>query len=159
MKRVLLIPGFLLAIASLTSAPTARAAGETIHIVDANARPTPPGVTAGVVYLMLMNHGAEDDTLTGISTPIADMAELHRSVTENGIARMPPVTGFVIKSNDGVTFKPGGLHIMLMGLKQPLKIGQTFPVTLTFAKAGPVEITVTVQPLKPPKPSMDGMKM
>jgi len=154
MKRLLLIPAILLSLAS-----AAWAGSETIHIVDANARPTPPGVTAGVVYLVLMNHGAEDDTLTGISTPVAAMAELHRSVTENGIAKMPPVTGFVIKSNDGVTFKPGGLHIMLMGLKQPLKLGQTFPVTLTFAKAGPVEITVTVQPLKPPKPSMEGMKM
>jgi copper(I)-binding protein len=130
-----------------------------IHIVDAHSRPTPPGVTSGVVYLVLMNHGSADDALTGVSSPVAESAGLYRTTVESGVSTMPAVTDFTIKANDGVTFKPDGLHIMLIGLKQPLRIGDMFPVTLTFAKAGAVEITVTVQPLTPAKGAMPGMKM
>jgi copper(I)-binding protein len=73
--------------------------------------------------------------------------------------KMEPVTGLVIKANDAVAFAPGGLHIMLTGLRRPLVLGQSFPLTLTFAKAGPVETTVTVAPVGPPKHDMPGMKM
>jgi copper(I)-binding protein len=134
----------------------------TIHIVDVKARPTAPGAQTGAVYLVLMNHGAADDSLTGLSTPIAAMAELHRTVDSGGISRMDAVPDLVVKANDGVTFAPGALHIMLMGLKQQLKPGDSFPLTLNFAKAGPVTVTVAVQQIKgKPKPVQDmpGMKM
>jgi len=162
MKALSLLTVLSISLASTAWGPMARAQGETIHIVDATSRPTPPGIRSGVVYLTLMNHGAADDTLTGISTPVAERAELDRDVNQNGIAKMTPVTDFSIKANDGVTFKAGGLHIMLIGLNQNLKPGQTFPVTLTFAKAGPVDITVKVQPLAAAKSDMSvmpGMKM
>jgi copper(I)-binding protein len=137
----------------------ARADESGIHIADAHARPTPPGITTGVVYLVVMNHGAADDDLTGVSSPVAASAGLYRSAVESGVLAGPPVSDFKIKANDGVTFKPGGLHIVLMGLKQPLRIGDMFPVTLNFAKAGPVDVTVTVQALTPTKSGKPGMKM
>jgi copper(I)-binding protein len=132
-----------------------------IHVADAKARPTAPGGT-GVVYMVVMNHGAADDDLTGLSTPIAEKAEMHRTVTTNGISRMDAVADLPVKANGGVTFGPGGLHVMLMGLKQPLKLGDSFPLTLDFAKAGAVTVTVSVQQIKAsPKPTADmpGMKM
>jgi copper(I)-binding protein len=133
-----------------------------IHVADAKARPTAPGGT-GVVYMIVMNHGAADDDLTGLSTPIADKAEMHRTATENGVMRMDAVADLPVKANGALTFGPGGLHVMLTGLKQPLKLGDRFPLTLNFAKAGAVAVTVSVQQIKtgPTKPMADmpGMKM
>lgn len=130
-----------------------------IHVADAKARPTAPGGT-GVVYMIVMNHGADDDDLTGLSTPVADKAEMHRSMEMNGMSHMEAVADLPVKANGAVMFEPGGLHVMLTGLKQPLKIGDSFPLTLTFAKAGPVTVTVSVQQIKAkPMGDMPGMKM
>ena len=158
MKIRFLAPLLLLALATPAIAETE----PTIHIVDVKARPTAPGAQTAAVYLVLMNHGAVDDALTGLSTPIADKAELHRSVDKGGISSMDAVPDLTVKANDGVTFAPGGLHVMLMGLKQQLKPGDSFPLTLDFAKAGAVTVTVAVQQItakpKPPQ-EMPGMKM
>ena len=140
---------------------TALAQESPIHVADAKARPTAPGGT-GVVYMTVMNHGAADDDLTALSTPVADKAEMHRSMEINGVSHMEAVADLPVKANGAVDFGPGGLHVMLMGLKQPLKIGDSFPLTLTFAKAGAVTITVSVQQIKAkakPMGDMPGMKM
>jgi copper(I)-binding protein len=133
-----------------------------IHVADAKSRPTAPGGT-GVVYMVVMNHGATDDSVTGLSTPVADKAEMHRTVKgDGGIMRMEPVETLPLKANDAVTFGPGGLHVMLMGLKKPLAVGESFPLTLTFAHAAPVTVTVSVESFKPaaqPMKDMPGMKM
>ena len=154
--RFLLALSFLLALA----APAIAQEGP-IHVADAKARPTAPGGT-GVVYMTVMNHGAADDDLTGLTTPIADKAEMHRSMDMNGMSHMEAVANLPVKANGAVTFAPGGLHVMLTGLKQPLKIGDSFPLTLTFAKAGAVTVTVSVQQIKAtakPMGDMPGMKM
>jgi copper(I)-binding protein len=153
---------FLLSFAVLLALATPALAQESpIHVADAKARPTAPGGT-GVVYMTVMNHGAADDDLTGLSTPIADKAEMHRSMDTNGVSHMEPVADLPLKAYGAVDFGPGGLHVMLMGLKQPLKIGDSFPLTLTFAKAGQVTVTVSVQQIKAktkPMDAMPGMKM
>lgn len=151
---------FLLPMLMLLAGP-AFADESPIHVADAKARPTAPGGT-GVVYMLVMNHGAADDDLTGLSTPIADKAEMHRSIDMNGMSHMEAVADLPVKANGAVDFGPGGLHVMLMGLKQPLKIGDSFPLTLTFAKAGQVTVTVSVQQIKAkskPMDEMPGMKM
>jgi copper(I)-binding protein len=156
--RILFLAPVLLALATTALADSAG----PIHIADAKARPTAPGAETAAVYLVLMNHGAVDDSLTAISTPVADKAELHRTVDNGGMSEMDAVPDFTIKANGGVSFEPGGLHIMLMGLKQQLKIGDSFPLTLTFAKAGAVTVTASVQAIKAkpkPKTDMPGMKM
>jgi copper(I)-binding protein len=154
--RYLLAVLFLLALAG-----PAVAQESPIRIADPRARPTAPG-GAGVVYMIVINRAAVDDDLTGLSTPIADKAEMHRTVTTNGVSRMDAVTDLPIKAHGNATFEPGGLHIMLTGVKQTLKPGDSFPLTLTFAKAGAVTVTVSVQQMKAPaKPMihMPGMKM
>lgn len=155
--KILLVMSMLL---TLTVPAFGDAAGP-IHVADAKARPTAPGGT-GVVYMVVMNHGAADDDLTGLSTPVADKAEMHRTTTENGVTRMDTVADVPVKANGGITFAPGGLHGMLTGLKQPLRLGDSFPLTLNFAKAGVFTVTVSVQQIKAsPKPMSDmpGMKM
>jgi periplasmic copper chaperone A len=153
---------FLFALPILLAFASPVFAGEgAIHVADAKSRPTSPD-GAGVVYMIIMNHGAEDDDLTGLSTPVADKAEMHRTVTANNVSQMNPVADVPLKANDAISFAPGGLHVMLTGLKQPLKAGDSFPLTLNFAKAGAVVVTVSVQPIKvAPKPMADmpGMKM
>ena len=97
----------------------------------------------GVVYLTITDTGAKD-TLTGISTPVADKAELHQSFDDHGVMKMRPVSTLQIEPGRPVTLAPGSYHIMLMGLKQNLSKGDSFPITLTFAKAGPVQAIATV---------------
>jgi copper(I)-binding protein len=134
-----------------------------IHLAAAEARPTPPGATSGVVYLIVMNHGITDDTLSSVATPVAESASMHQTINENGIMKMDPVTAIPLKANGAISFKPNGLHIMLTGLKQPLKIGDTFPITLNFAAAGPITTTVKVARVTGKQEhdigSMPGMKM
>ncbi len=147
----------------LAFAPPAMAQADSpIHVSDAKSRPTAPGGT-GVVYMTVANQGSADDSLTALSTTIADKAEMHRTVKgDGGIMKMEAVDTLPVKASGAVTFGPGGLHVMLTGLKKPLAAGDSFPLTLTFARAGAVTITVTVGSFKPaaqPMKDMPGMKM
>jgi hypothetical protein len=96
------------------------------------------------VYLTITNSGTPD-TLTAVSTPVAGMAQVHQTTNDSGVMKMRPVTSLSIGQDKSVTLAPGGYHIMLMNLKQALKQGESFPVTLTFAKAGPVTATAMVE--------------
>lgn len=158
-----LTPMFLLAATLLAFAPaSARADGPMIMASDAWARPTPGGAKTGAAYLTLMEHGGTADHLTGASTPAAERAEVHETRMQDGVMRMRPVESLEVPAGGMVALTPGGLHLMLMGLKHPLKAGETFPVTLSFAKSGNVEITVTVQAKPPagaPQHAHDGMQM
>ncbi len=126
--------------ASLTIAARAEQAG--IHIDHAWSRAAMAG-REGVVYLTITDTGAPD-TLTGVTTPVAAEAALHRSVDDHGVMKMRPVGALPIEPGKPVTLAPGGYHIMLMGLKQALKQGDSFPVTLSFAKAGQVTTNAIV---------------
>jgi copper(I)-binding protein len=97
----------------------------------------------GVVYLTITATGAAD-TLSAVTTPVAATAGLHQSIDDHGVMKMRPVASLPIEPGKPVTLAPGGYHIMLTGLKQPLKEGDSFPVTLSFAKAGQVTATATV---------------
>ena len=108
----------------------------------------------GVVYLTITDTGSPD-TLTGVMTPVAAKAELHQSFDDHGVMKMRPVAALPIEPGKPMTLAPGGYHIMLMGLKQPLKQGDNFPVTLSFAKAGPLTASVTVEKAGATMPSTD----
>lgn len=120
------------------------------------ARATAAGGTTGAAYLTLLAHGTAD-RLTGASTPLAGAAELHQTTSENGVMRMRPVVdGIALPPDQAVTLAPGGLHIMLMDLTRPLKQGDVFPLTVTFAHAAPVTVQVRCgcrQPVRLRRPS------
>jgi hypothetical protein len=97
----------------------------------------------GAVYLTITDNGAPD-TLTGVASPVAAKADVHETINDQGVMKMRPVAALSVSPGKPVTLAPGGYHIMLMNLKQALKEGDSFPVTLTFAKTGPVTTTVTV---------------
>ncbi len=133
-----------LLLSALVLAPAiALAQGDGIQIENAWSRAAIQGRT-GVVYLTIVDHGAAD-RLTGVSSPVAQRAQLHESFSEAGVSKMRPVPSLELDQGKPVVLAPGGYHIMLMDLKRPLNQGDTFPVTLTFANAGQVTVQVAVQ--------------
>lgn len=100
---------------------------------------------SGAVYMVLGNEGAEADKLVAVATTAAKHASLHATVMENDVMKMRPVGALEIAPGAPTVLQPGGLHIMLMGLKKPLEEGATFPLALTFEKAGTIEVEVVVQ--------------
>ncbi len=116
-----------------------------INITAPHARPTVPGQPGAAAYLTLENTGASADRLVGVSSPVAQSAEIHTMRMDGDVMRMREVGELPLAPAARVEMKPGmGYHIMLTGLKQPLQEGAAFPLTLTFEKGGKVEVTVAV---------------
>ena len=105
--------------------------------------------------MTIENKGPVDDRLVSAATPVSEQVQLHTEITDNGIMKMRPVSGIDVKPRRQTTLKPGSLHLMLMGLKQPLKQGDSFPLTLTFEKSGKLDVTVKVEKAG----AMSGMRM
>jgi copper(I)-binding protein len=156
MVRIALAIALMAVVLAPRAAPAQSA---TIAVQQAFARATPAGAKNGAVYMTIVNHGASEDRLVAASTPVAGRAELHRTIDEGGVMKMRPVDAIPIPPAGGqAVLKPGGLHLMLLGLTAPLKLGQAFPLTLVFAKAG--QLTVTVMVEKPgAMGTMSGMSM
>jgi periplasmic copper chaperone A len=109
-------------------------------------RATPKGAKVAGAYMSISNKGNASDRLVGGSATVADQFEVHNMVMEQGVAKMRPVAGGLeIKPGETVELKPGSLHVMLTGLKQPLQKGQTVKGTLEFEKAGKVDIEYAVE--------------
>jgi len=147
----------LLLCGGLGHAALAQSAG-SIEVSHAWARATAATAKTGAAYLTLANKGASDDRLVAVAGTVAAKPELHVTSMENGVMKMRPLPGVDIKAGGQAELKPGGMHIMLIGLAAPLKEGQTFPLTLTFEKAGTVEVTFTVEKAGA-MGAMPGMKM
>ena len=112
------------------------------------ATPSLPGATNGAAYIAtLENTGKRPDRLLRVSTPVAASAEMHTmSVDAGGVMRMRELADMPVNPGTPIKMRPGqGAHIMLMGLKRPLKEGDTFPMTMEFERGGKVEVKVVVQ--------------
>lgn len=109
------------------------------------ARETPVSATTGAGYMTVKNSGTDADRLIAVETSGAAKAEIHQSINENGVAKMRPVAGIEIPAGGSVELKSGGYHLMLIGLKEPLAEGMRVPATLTFEKAGKIDIEFAVE--------------
>lgn len=118
--------------------------GSPIEIRDAWSPAAPPGASVVAVYAQVV--AREADTLTGASSPLAQSTQMHSTEEADGMMQMRPVTQLELKAGETLRFEPGGLHLMLTGLKQPLPADAAIPVTFHFAKAGEVAVTVKVRP-------------
>lgn len=116
----------------------------TIVIEHPWARAPPAGAKTGAAYVTLVNNGSISDSLLGATTPVANRVQFHSVSEENGVSHMREMQTIVVAPGARVAFSPGGMHIMVVGLKQPLKEGQTFPLTLSFERAGKMEVMVSV---------------
>ncbi len=139
----------ILTILSLLLLPSVAHAGEVrvgmLEIVDAWSRPTAGRTPNGAAYLTIINHGQSADRLVSAQSPASAKVELHTIVTQGSVMKMRPVPAIDIEPGKTVELKPGGYHVMLLGLKSPLAAGKTIPLTVTFEKAGTATIEVSVQ--------------
>ena len=108
------------------------------------ARTSAGNTSTDAAYLTVTDNGTPD-RLVGVSTPAATSAELHETINENGVMKMRSVAANVLDPGKPVTFSPGGYHVMLMGLKSPLKAGDSFPLPIAFEHAQPITVTVKVE--------------
>lgn len=109
------------------------------------ARATPPTAPTGGGYLSVKNTGTVPDRLISISSPAAQTVQLHEMKMEGNVMRMRELDGpLEIKPGETVTLAPGGMHLMMMGLKGPLKQGEKVPLTLVFEKAGKIDVELVV---------------
>ena len=115
-----------------------------IRITQPWSRPTPPGVPMGVAYFTLENRGTAEDVLLSASTPVAARVEFHQTTMSEGVARMRSLTQLLVPAGRTVKAEPGGVHLMLVELKQPLEAGDRVPLTLIFRDAGEVQVMLGV---------------
>jgi copper(I)-binding protein len=163
MTRTLLVLALWLGLAQpgLAQSSTTQTTTSRIAVEHAWARATTAAAKTGAAYFTIVNKGTSEDRLISASSPASDKAQLHVTIEDHGVMRMRPMPDLEIKPGATVSLVPGQMHLMLIGLKAPLKLGETFSVTLTFEKAGSVDIQVKVE--KPGAGSMEhsmpGMQM
>jgi len=116
--------------------------GPSLAISDAAARAV---MGRGAVYMRITNAGTLSDFLVGASSPAAGTVEVHETVMEGAMSQMRPVARIEVPAKGEQVLKPGGYHIMLMDLKQELKVGDVIEVTLRFEKSGPITVSVPVR--------------
>lgn len=150
--RFLILPLFL-----ITATP-AFAQVPMVTVQNAWARATTASQTVGGVFLTLTDTGGADRFVSA-SSPIAKTLQLHETMREGDVMKMRPVDVLTLSPGQTVEFKPGSYHLMATGLKQQLKPGATFPVTLTFEKAPPVTVIATVGTAGASGPAMDHSMM
>ena len=141
MRSALLASVLLALAASLAQAHEYQAGGVTIG--HPHARPTAPGQPTGGGYMMFVNKGPADRLLSA-SAPVASSVQLHSMQMEGDVMRMREVDAIDLPAGKTVELKPGGLHLMFVGLKAPFAPGQKIPVKLRFEKAGEVTVEMSV---------------
>lgn len=119
------------------------------------ATPTAPGARTGATYIRsIENTGKTADALIGARTPVAGSVELHTMKMDGNVMRMREVDAIALPPGATIELDRGALHLMLIGLKKPLKVGEGFPMVLKFRNAGELEVHVRVQANKPAGPGM-----
>ncbi len=161
---IFLLMAFALLVGACTAvpgAPMAEQAAEAmpepvpdeITIMDARSRPSPMAAGNGAAYMLVLNGFDQDVQLFSASSPAAGVVELHETVDDNGVMRMvPQPDGFTIPAGGTVELKPGGKHVMLIDLVEPLQTGAEIELTLNFDNGESFTLTVPVV-------EMDGMPM
>jgi periplasmic copper chaperone A len=153
---------FLAALLVVSAGHAAVAADVTVGSLKITApwsRATPKGAEVGGGYMTIVNSGTVADRLIGGSSSVADKFEIHEMSMDGGVMKMRPLAnGIEIKPGETVALKPGGLHLMFVGLKAPLTQGDTVKVTLQFEKAGEVDVDYPVAAIGAAGPGETQMK-
>ena len=155
MTRTSLLALALLTLAACSPGGAAGSgAAATVQVTDASCRPTPVGRRMTGCYLTLT--AATADRLVTVSTPDANMVQIHESRIESGMMMMRELRdGLALPAGERVALEPGGTHLMLMGVTEPLVAGDTVAFTLTFESSPPLELTASVRqpPVAEPAPA------
>lgn len=142
-----------LLIGSLLLGQSLAQAADTLAVTGVWSRAMPTNATNGAAYFVISNTGAQPDRLLSAYSDRAERTELHTHVhTQDGLMRMQPVETIEIPAGETLAFKPGSYHVMLLGLKQPLKAGEHLNLSLTFEKQGQLQLEVPIQEQAPVQP-------
>jgi copper(I)-binding protein len=150
MRRIILIGLAAAGVAAGCAQPAMQSMAKSgIELENAWARRAPAMAHGhagnGAVYVTIVNHGGSADALVGATTNAAKVVELHETVQEGGVMKMRPVPRFEVPGGGRLEMKPGGPHLMLLGLTRDLEPGDTVSVTLTFDKAGRMSVEAPVR--------------
>ena len=148
MKTVSVVTALLLVIClMLPLAACAGGGGAGLQVREVWSRQSPKMANAGAVYMVIENKGIVDDALLAAATDIADKVEIHETIMEGDVMKMRPVEGsrLLVPAGELVELEPGGLHVMLIGMKKQPEPGSTFDLMLQFEKAGGMKVEVEVK--------------
>jgi periplasmic copper chaperone A len=143
-------PPFLAALLLTGLAGTSFAAD--ILVGDPYARAVPPGQPNSAVFMSLKNNSAEKRALVGAESAVSDVVELHTHVNENGMMKMRRIDQIALPAGKMVMLQPGGLHVMLIGLKQTLAPGSTVDLTLVYDDGSKMQIKAPARGIAMPQP-------
>jgi len=122
----------LLAASLMFSASVLAGAADNVSVQEPYVRQAPPNAPATGAFMVIKNNGDKDIKLIKVDNPASKATELHTHLNEGGVMKMRPVPGIEIKAKGEAVLKPGGLHVMMIDLKAPMKEGDVVPMTLTF---------------------------
>lgn len=129
----------------ILSGCSAAAAGPQIVYHDAWGRPSPKMAGTGAVYVVVENKGSQADRLVGMTSPAAATVELHESFMDGDVMKMRPVPTLEVPAGGTVELKPGGIHIMLIELTEPLTPNSHISAILKFEKSGEIPLDVEIR--------------
>jgi periplasmic copper chaperone A len=124
---------------------TAALPGDTVEIEDAYARPVPPGQPNSAVFMHIVNRGAAAQVVVGGQSDDAAVVELHSHTMEDGMMRMRRIERIEVPGNGAVSLAPGGMHVMLIGLKRGLTPGDTVNLTLDLDDGTTLDVKAQVR--------------
>jgi copper(I)-binding protein len=152
MRKIILAAAFaaILPVAGPVAGPalSAEYTAGTITVTEPWTRAMPPGAKVGGGFMVITNSGDTADRLLEVKSPRADHGEVHEMAMDNGVMKMRELAdGLEIPAGGSVELKPGGYHVMLMGVSEGFEEGETIPAVLVFETAGEVEIAFPAAPV------------
>ena len=144
----------LLAAGLLFSAGVLAGAADNISVQDPYVRLAPPNAPATAAFMVIKNGGDKDVKVVKADNPVTRVSELHTHINDGGVMKMRPVPAIEVKAKGEAVLKPGGLHVMMIDLKAPMKEGDSVPITLTFDDGSSKQVDAKVV-----KPSAAPMQM
>ena len=143
----------LLAAGLIASAGAFAGAADQVTVQDPYVRLAPPNAPATGAFMVIRNAGDKDVKVVKADNPVSRVTELHTHLNEGGVMKMRPVPAIDVKAKGEAVLKPGGLHVMLIDLKAPMKEGDTVPLTLTFEDGSTKKVDAkVVKPTAAPAP-------
>lgn len=148
MQKIIALTACLALSASVAAA--APKSPSRLQVQDAWSRPAAAG-TNGAGFFTLTNTGSRSERLVSVSSPMAKRVEMHQTSMANGVMSMEAIKGGVALSpGQTVAFEPGGKHLMILGLKSALRMGETLPLTFTLASGRKIAVKASVRQSPPP---------
>ncbi|PKO36374.1 MAG: hypothetical protein CVU33_18710 [Betaproteobacteria bacterium HGW-Betaproteobacteria-6] len=144
----------LLAASLMFSAGVLAGAADNVSVQDPYVRLAPPNAPATGAFMVIKNNGDKDIKVLKADNPASKVTELHTHINDGGVMKMRPVPSIDIKAKEEAVLKPGSLHVMMIGLKAPMKEGDVVPITLSFDDGSTKQVDAkVVRPMAAPMPA------